>query len=181
MDQGDLDDKYSLLVFLGDVPQSPGSWQTAPDHVGDCSTFGDERSRREHVIRGSVPLTEALIAKQIDLDPTSCVPYLRKNLKWVVQQGDRSIPIHSLKSIKVGVSSSVVEYPDDYRELPKWKKEETHYDITYQRDGGLQYNETYLVKSEEAPSVISNTSISQDPGPGRTRTPLRKRFAKLRF
>jgi len=134
----------------------------------------------EHVIRGTVPLTEALVENKVDLDPTYCVPYLRKNLKWVIQKGHDSVPVKSLKSLKVGVSSSIVEYPEDYRELPKWTNEETHYDITYQRDGGLQYNDTYLVKSEEAPTVISNTTISQDPG--RTgRTPLRRRLARLKF
>ena len=86
MDQGEIAGQYSILVFIGDVPGSVGEWQTTPDQVGSCATFGDEQSRKEHIIRGTVPLTEALIDKRIDLDPTYCVPYLRKNLKWVIKQ-----------------------------------------------------------------------------------------------
>ncbi|RPA88543.1 Di-copper centre-containing protein, partial [Choiromyces venosus 120613-1] len=150
MDQGEIYGQFSLLIFLGNVPTSVGAWQTAPNHVGGCATFGDDTSRNEYIIRGSVPLTEALVENKVDLDPAYCVPYLRKNLKWVIKQGDRSIPVKDLKSLKVGVSSSVVEYPKDYHQLPRRKKEETHYDITYKQEGGLQYNDTYLVKSEQA-------------------------------
>lgn len=59
-----------------------------------------------------------------------------------------------LKSLKVGISSTQVAYSDDYTQLAQWGQAETHYDITDGRDGGLQANETYLVQSVEAPTML---------------------------
>lgn len=64
------------------------------------------------------------------------------------------MPVSQLTSLKVGVSSTQVAYSDDYTQLAQWGQAETHYDITDGRDGGLQSNETYLVQSVEAPSVL---------------------------
>jgi len=87
VDQGEMYGQFSILVFIGDVPTTVTDWQTTPSQVGGCATFGEEQSRDEHIIRGTVPLTEALVDKKVDVnDPSSCVPYLRKNLKWVIKQ-----------------------------------------------------------------------------------------------
>lgn len=64
------------------------------------------------------------------------------------------MPVSQLTSLKVGISSTQVAYPDDYTQLAQWGQAETHYDITDGRDGGLQSNETYLVQSVEAPIVL---------------------------
>lgn len=85
LNQGELIGQISVLIFIGDVPANPTEWKTNPNHVGDCSSFGDDSSTKSHTIRGSVPLSDALVEKGVDLDPTISVPYLRKNMKWVIQ------------------------------------------------------------------------------------------------
>lgn len=94
-DQSELPGALDVLLFLGDVPENVGNWQTEPNLVGDCATFGDESATMSHVIKATVPLTKTLIDNKIGLDPKDVVKYLRANCHWVIKQVSLNPPDNS--------------------------------------------------------------------------------------
>lgn len=99
-DQSELVGALNVLLFLGDVPENVGNWQTEPNLVGECATFGDESATMSHVIKGTVPLTKALMDNHIGLDPKDVVKYLRENLHWVIKQVSLNSPDDSTATDK---------------------------------------------------------------------------------
>lgn len=85
-DQSELPGALDVLLYVGEVPENVGDWQTAPSLVGGCATFGDESAIMSHVIKATVPLTKTLIDNGVGLDPKNVVKYLRENCHWVIKQ-----------------------------------------------------------------------------------------------
>ena len=93
---------YSILIFLGEVPNDEEHWRTCPSFVGAHFAFVNSsteqcancREQEELVIEGFVHLNEA-IAKHSGLssyEPSVIAPYLKNNLHWRVQSVRSSFP-----------------------------------------------------------------------------------------
>ncbi len=94
---------YSILIFLGEVPQDQEPWRSCSTFVGAHYAFvnsnpdqcGNCREQEELVVEGFVHLNEA-IAKHSGLssyEPSVVVPYLKNNLHWRVQSVSSSLSL----------------------------------------------------------------------------------------
>lgn len=80
---------YAIYVFFGDAPADAAAWSTAANLVGMHGVFTGKTSHAlEDVnVRGSVPLTTALLEKLQSgelksMDIETVQSYLRQNLHW---------------------------------------------------------------------------------------------------
>jgi tyrosinase len=91
----ELRQSFAVLLFLGDVPEDPSRWITAPTFVGSHTAFvnnapeqcGNCRSHIDAVSEGYVHLNSA-ISKRSRLpsyDPQVVSPYVKENLHWCIQ------------------------------------------------------------------------------------------------
>ena len=102
----ELGTTFSVLFFLGPVPESPEEWLDSENYVGAVHAFVNSSAARcancrhspDLQIEGFVHLDEA-IASHSDLnsfDPSVVEPYLRDNLHWRVQKVRRLYILLSL-------------------------------------------------------------------------------------
>ena len=85
----ELSTSYSVLIFLGHVPDDPEEWQVSPNYVGSHFAFVNSAGRENHrdiVIEGFVHLNQAIIRHSglKSLEPDAVIPYLTTNLHWRV-------------------------------------------------------------------------------------------------
>ena len=91
----ELSGSFSVLIFLGEVPEDPEEWCTSPSFVGAHHVFvngaADQcdncRSQEDLVVEGFVHLN-LVIAELSGLpsyEPSVVHPYLRDNLSWRIQ------------------------------------------------------------------------------------------------
>ena len=80
---------YAIYVFLGDAPADAAAWSTAANLVGMHGVFTGKTSHalEDINVRGSVPLTTALLEKLQSgelksMDIETVQSYLRQNLHW---------------------------------------------------------------------------------------------------
>jgi len=122
--------------------------------LGEVVSFANKGEKpMAHIIRGTVPLSDALEKLGISLSTEDSVTYLEKHLSWAVMQGDTLIPLSSVPSLKVGVASSVVQYPKSPEELPTWGEFETHYQVTHGKAGGMTTSDHGLADTTPAVCV----------------------------
>jgi tyrosinase len=141
-DQYELGSSYSVIIFLGHVPDNPRDWEISPNYVGshyapvESVPEGGERRRDKGVIiEGFVHLNHA-IAKHSGLhsfEPDVVVPYLTKNLDWRVLKSNGQPA--KLKSLEVTVHATPLSFPPGTT-LPVPGKSHRYDSITYGRDGG---------------------------------------------
>ncbi len=85
---------FSVLLFLGEVPENPADWRTSPHYAGAHHAFVNSapqqcancRRQQELVIEGFVHLNEAIAAHSGlgTFEPDAVQPYLQENLHWRV-------------------------------------------------------------------------------------------------
>lgn len=98
-------------------------------------------------MNASVPLTSALVDKNVGLNPSETVPVLKKELSWVVERatgdgtGFTAIKTADLSSLVVSVVSNEANYPADKSQLPSKGDPVTYYEPTEGKVGGLQAGE----------------------------------------
>lgn len=87
----ELSTRFGVLLFLGEVPNSPQDWLTSPNLVGTHFTYVDGRShrgnRRGGVVEGFVHLNQGIL-KHSGLQSLAIEvvePYLTRALDWRVQ------------------------------------------------------------------------------------------------
>jgi tyrosinase len=91
----ELSGSFSVLIFLGEVPEDPEEWCTSPSYVGGHYAFVNSaagqcdncRSQEDLVVEGFVYLNLA-IAERSGLpsyEPSVVHPYLKDNLSWRIQ------------------------------------------------------------------------------------------------
>lgn len=86
-----LGGSYSVLVFLGDVPEDPSAWFKSTSYAGAHYVFssgGGSGEGSDTLTQGFVSLDTSLAARS-DLDPNNpkvVVPYLVNNVHWRVQK-----------------------------------------------------------------------------------------------
>ncbi|KAH9988364.1 common central domain of tyrosinase-domain-containing protein [Russula vinacea] len=92
----ELGTSFAVLIFLGEVPEDPAQWRT-------CRSFADV------VAEGFVHLNSAIAARSglSSYEPHVVTPYLKDNLHWRVQAGDRTaVEISRLSSLEVTISAT---------------------------------------------------------------------------
>jgi len=92
----ELGSSFSVLIFLGQVPEDPEEWVTSPNYVGAHYAFVNRSAARcanctnqiDIIDEGFVHLNPA-IAEHSGLgsfEPEVVHPYLEKELHWRVQK-----------------------------------------------------------------------------------------------
>ena len=92
--QFELHHSYTVLIFLGEVPDDPSKWPVSPRYVGSHSAFVNTSAQScdnclNHVnliIEGFVDLNRPILRLSglQSLEPDDVVPYLTENLNWRV-------------------------------------------------------------------------------------------------
>jgi tyrosinase len=91
----ELGGSFAVLIFLGQVPNDPSQWRTAPTFVGSHHAFVNSaasqcdncREQADLVVEGFVHLNSAIAERSglSSFDPSVVVPYLTQNLHWRIQ------------------------------------------------------------------------------------------------
>jgi tyrosinase len=93
----ELGGSFSVLIFVGEVPENPSQWRTSPSFVGIHAAFVNSaasqcsncRSQADIVIEGFVHLNSTLVRRSRSglpsLEPNVVTPYLKNNLHWRIQ------------------------------------------------------------------------------------------------
>jgi tyrosinase len=160
----ELGTSFSVLIFLGQVPENPRELRTSPSYLGGHHAFVNSaanscancRNQRDLVIEGFVHLNHG-IAKQSglgSLEPNVIVPYLTENLQWVVQKvpclsllylqictyhclsvNQTNGEVVGLDSLEVAVFATPLSYPPNAI-FPVPGQAVRYNQITYGRPGG---------------------------------------------
>ncbi|KAL7267388.1 hypothetical protein RUND412_010029 [Rhizina undulata] len=149
-----LDGSFFIHIFLGDFNSEVHSWAKESNLVGTHTVFSPRIGKTEcenclthHqqgvVVSGSISLTAALLTKGlVDLEPDNVKEYLRQNLHWRVQSPDGDHVANSqLSSLKIIVTSTIVETYDDKSKLPYWGLPQVIKSVTEKRAGGFNEND----------------------------------------
>jgi len=140
----ELGTSFSVLIFLGPVPDNPRELRTSPNYVGGHHAFVNSaansctncRNRRDLVQEGFVHLNHGILkhlGHTASLEPDDIVPYLTKNLEWRVQKSNREVV--ELESLEVTVIATPLTYPPEA--IFPVPGTPVHYNqITYGRPGG---------------------------------------------
>lgn len=91
----ELGGSFAVLIFLGQVPDDPSQWRSAPTFVGAHHAFVNSaasqcdncRDQADLVIEGFVHLNSSIAERSglSSFDPSVVAPYLKENLHWRVQ------------------------------------------------------------------------------------------------
>ena len=97
----ELNSSFSVLIFIGQVPENPREWRSSPSYVGGHHAFVNSAASRcsnctnqqDLVTEGFVHLNRAITQHSglPSLDPEVVEPYLTHNLHWRVQKVFTSI------------------------------------------------------------------------------------------
>lgn len=92
----ELGTSFSVLIFLGQVPENPREWRISPNYVGGHHAFVNSAAgscanctnQQDLVIEGFVHLNHAIVRHSGlgSLEPNVVEPYLTNNLHWKVQK-----------------------------------------------------------------------------------------------
>ncbi|KAJ7190769.1 photo-regulated tyrosinase [Mycena pura] len=141
---------FSVLIFLGPVPDDPREWRRSPSFVGGHHAFVNtatgqcancRRQAAAHsVIEGFVHLNKAIArglpAAHGSFDPAVVEPYLRQALSWRVQRADKSaVELSDMPSLEVVVCATRVHL-EPGADLPSHGPPQYHPSITAGRPGG---------------------------------------------
>ncbi|KAH9989732.1 tyrosinase [Russula compacta] len=145
----ELGGSFSVLIFLGDVPDDHSKWRSSPSLVGSHVAFANSVpdqcanciKQAEIVIEGFVHLNRALakLSEIPSYDPTHVVPYLQDKLHWRIQGPDRKpIDFKKLPSLEI----TVVQTPltrETGAIFPTLGQGKFHHAITYGKAGGARH------------------------------------------
>ena len=120
-----LEGSYSVAVFLGEYNADPTTWATEPNFVGSHATLASQNTTpNDVIIPGTIKLNDALRNKYDsgeleNIDESSIVDYLKKNLHWAIQKQGAAVPRGDVAKLKVIVESVVVK-PAAAGGFPTW-------------------------------------------------------------
>jgi len=142
----ELSCSYSVIIFLGHVPDDPEEWQISPSYVGSHHAFvntavGECENKAGVIIEGFVHLNQAIVRLPglKSLEPDVVVPYLTKNLHWRVLTVDCEPA--KLNSLEVTVHATPLSFPPGA--IFPVPGEPRRYDrITYGQEGGSRHPPT---------------------------------------
>ncbi|KIM38482.1 hypothetical protein M413DRAFT_75996 [Hebeloma cylindrosporum] len=134
---------FSVLLFLGEVPEDPEQWLVCSNFVGAHHAFVNTaagqcancRNQGTLVEEGFVHLNHAIAEHSGlgSLDPEVVEPYLTEQLQWRVQKVDGSVA--ELESLEVCVIGTPLTYPPG-AQFPVPGERRWYNGITHDRRGG---------------------------------------------
>ncbi|KAH9986652.1 tyrosinase [Russula vinacea] len=134
----ELGTSFAVLIFLGEVPEDPAQWRTCRSAASQCDNC---RNQADVVAEGFVHLNSAIAARSglSSYEPHVVTPYLKDNLHWRVQAGDRTaVEISRLSSLEVTISATTLtQAPGTI--FPIAGEPQYYHHITYGRPGGARH------------------------------------------
>ncbi|KAH9476336.1 prephenate dehydrogenase (NADP(+)) [Psilocybe cubensis] len=137
---------FSVLIFLGTVPEDPNDWLVDPHFVGAHHAFVNSsagecancRNQSDLVIEGFVHLNRAIVKHSglSSLAPDAVVPYLSKELHFRAQKVNGEVV--ELQSLEVSVFGTPLTYPPGAI-FPVAGTPKRYGGITYGRPGGSRH------------------------------------------
>ncbi|KAF8188951.1 tyrosinase [Pholiota molesta] len=137
---------FSVLLFLGPVPEDSEQWLVSPNFVGAHHAFVNSaaghcancRNQGDVTVEGFVHLTKYLSqhAGLPSLNPDVVEPYLTKELHWRVLKTDGSVG--QLESLEVSVYGTPMSFPDGAI-FPVPGSRRHFHGITHGRAGGSRH------------------------------------------
>ncbi|KAI0297678.1 photo-regulated tyrosinase [Russula brevipes] len=145
----ELGGSFSVLIFVGEVPENPSQWRTCPSFVGVHAAFVNSaasqcsncRSQADIVIEGFVHLNSTLVGRSglPSLEPNVVTPYLKNNLHWRIQAADRTaVPVAKLPSLEVTIVQTPLTHTPG-AVFPTLGDQVYHHHITHGRPGGARH------------------------------------------
>ncbi|TFK38415.1 tyrosinase [Crucibulum laeve] len=142
----ELGGSFSVLLFLGTVPEDPEDWLVSPNFIGAHNAFVNTyagqcencRTQSELVNEGFVHLNGG-IAQHSGLgsfSPDVVHPYLKDQLKWKVQKTDGEVA--ELESLEVSVVATPLSLPPGAI-FPVPGAPQKHNGITHGQPGGCRH------------------------------------------
>lgn len=92
----ELNGSYSVLIFLGDVPDDPDIWMLSPSYVGmHCAYVSSTVDQKPVITQGFVHLNHWIAEKSRlgSFDPSVVEPYLKDKLSWRAQMVSPLLPV----------------------------------------------------------------------------------------
>jgi len=142
----ELGTSFSVLIFLGQVPQNPREWRISPNYVGGHHAFVNSAAgscancsnQQDLVTEGFVHLNHAIVQHSGlgSLEPNVVEPYLTHNLHWKVQKSNGEEA--ELQSLEVAVIATPLSYPPGAI-FPVPGQAHRHNRITHGRNGGSRH------------------------------------------
>ncbi|KIO32775.1 hypothetical protein M407DRAFT_241253 [Tulasnella calospora MUT 4182] len=140
----ELDGSFSVLVFLGDIPDDPAEWRSSPNYVGAHRAFvsggyGDHRGDPDAITEGFVHLNSTIAAKSglSSFDPKEVVPYLKRELGWRIQKANRSpVDAGDVPSLQIVVIATPMRMNEGEPFPEPCGDPKHHHEITSGRAGG---------------------------------------------
>ncbi|KAJ7711400.1 tyrosinase [Mycena metata] len=137
---------FSVLLFLGAVPDDPTQWRTSPNFVGAHHVFANSvpdrcancRTHRDAEVEGFVHLDDGITDHSGlgSLEPNVVEPYLTHNLHWRVRKaGGEVVDLSSVPSLEVTVFATPLTLPPG-SDFPVPGERRHHGGITHGRTGG---------------------------------------------
>ncbi|KAG8991426.1 hypothetical protein FRB94_012518 [Tulasnella sp. JGI-2019a] len=146
-----LGGSYSVLIFIGHVPEDSKDWRTSPSFVGTHGIYtddsggyggygssGQDTNSVDRELEGYIKLNSALLRSGIpSFKEEDVIPYLRENLDWRIQMATGDVvPVSRLPSLEVEVLSTVFKRgPTDDIPEPVGRPKH-HHEVTSGRPGG---------------------------------------------
>lgn len=97
-DQYELGGSFSVLIFIGSVPDDPKQWETSESCVGIYDVYtgkpSDSPGEGDAEVQGFVSLNEGILKHSgaSTLTPDVVVPFLTSELNWRVQNVSDILP-----------------------------------------------------------------------------------------
>ena len=84
--QNELAGSFSVLIFIGNVPDDPKQWATSSSCVGFNDVYAGSASHEDAEVEGFVPLNDGLLNHfgPSQLTPEVVAPFLKTELHWRV-------------------------------------------------------------------------------------------------
>ncbi|KIJ46617.1 hypothetical protein M422DRAFT_249772 [Sphaerobolus stellatus SS14] len=141
----ELGSSFTVLIFLGQVPENPEDWRIAPNCVGAHHAFVNRlpdqcancQNQLNIITEGFVHLNEGIaeFSGLGSFEPDVIHPYLEKEMHWRVQKTDGSPA--QLESLEVTVIATPLSLPPGSA-FPVAGEPTRHPRITHGRPGGAR-------------------------------------------
>ncbi|KAH9952079.1 photo-regulated tyrosinase [Amylocystis lapponica] len=142
----ELQKSFSVLLFLGPVPENTADWRTSPSFAGATHAFANSaaencencRAHSDMVVEGFVHLNDSLLKHPHlrSLESAAVVPHLQRELSWRLFTGV-DVPLENLPSLEVTVMATpVTQGPGDI--FPVAGTPRLFHHVTHGRQGGCR-------------------------------------------
>ncbi|EKM54921.1 uncharacterized protein PHACADRAFT_259085 [Phanerochaete carnosa HHB-10118-sp] len=146
----ELSGSFSVLIFLGPVPEDPREWRRSPSFVGAHHAFVNSSASQcanchnqaaaGYVTEGFVHLNTAIarLSEIHSFEPSVVEPYLKRELSWrVVRANKTAVDLNDVPSLEVVVCATQLTLQPG-ADLPEHGTPQYFTGITAGRQGGAR-------------------------------------------